>query len=125
MKSLVLIVPKDFQAEGNAISVAMGHDVAPGKTYSVPLSPSGSLPVTHYGCHAWATDGFAAMVRIGKSGVVPDGTDAGLAQMALGLRAQHPNFMAALIASDKPDTANASSHFDDVCTSWNLQRVRD
>lgn len=67
MKNLVLILPADKQSVGNAVAIALGHDQPPGQTYTVPLSPTGASPATHYGCNTWATDGFVEAIQAGKA----------------------------------------------------------
>lgn len=69
MKSLVVAVPADLQHKANAVAVALGHDVPPGNTYSVPISPTGEAPATHFGCHTWATDEFVEAINAGKTGL--------------------------------------------------------
>lgn len=72
MKSLVLIIPSQFQNEANALSVALGYDTPPGNTYSVPLSPTGTGEPTHFGTHTWATDSFINLIGSAANGSVPD-----------------------------------------------------
>lgn len=59
---MVLIVPAALMDDANSIAVSLGYDVAPGKTYSVPLSGDGQQPATHYGCHTWTDGAFAGML---------------------------------------------------------------
>ncbi len=49
MKSAVMIVPDAGLVAANAFGEAMGW--GPGN-YSVPLSPTGAEPATHWGCRA-------------------------------------------------------------------------
>ena len=39
--------------------------------YSVPLSPTGEAPVTHYGLHAWAEQSFVDLMEGASAGVIP------------------------------------------------------
>ena len=123
MKSLVLILPAALRDLGNGVAVALGHDVAPGNTYSVGLSPTGSEPATHYGCHTWATDGFAVMIGILTSGIVPDGTSESLSTLALGVRAQHPSLASGLIWSELPAGTDAYQHCQTTIAANGLQRI--
>lgn len=123
MISMVLILPADQQATGNAVAVALGHDVAPGRTYSVPLSADGQEPATHYGARTWVTAGFALMVETAKSGVVPEGMSQQLADMATGVRTQYPDMIAALIA-DRRETDDPYPHWTDVLASHGLQVIQ-
>lgn len=119
MISLALILPAAHRSTGNGIAVALGHDEAPGNTYSVPLSATGAEPATHYGARTWASPGFVLMIEIASTGAVPDGTSPELAAMALGIRAQHPDAMAALIA-DARETDQPAAHWDDVLAGHGL-----
>lgn len=123
MKSLVLILPAALRALGNGVAVALGHDVAPGNTYVIGLAPTGEEPATHYGCHTWATDGFAVMIGIVTSGIVPDGTSTELSTMALGVRAQHPSLASGLIWSELPSGTDAYQHFQTTIAANSLQRI--
>ena len=58
----------------------------------------------------------------GQKIVVPDGTDAGLAAMALGVRAQHTDVMAALI-HDALETDDPFAHWTAVLAAHGLQRI--
>lgn len=118
MISLVLILPATEQANGNAIAIALGHDVAPGSTYRVPLSGTGHAPATHYGCRTWATPGFVAMLQAAKSGEV-SGLSTELAALAMGVRVQYPATIAALIA-DARETDEPFAHWADVLGANNL-----
>jgi hypothetical protein len=60
MKSLVLITQD--RATGNLVATALGHQDLGAQTYVVPLSASGLEPVTHWGCHTWATDAFVQAI---------------------------------------------------------------
>jgi hypothetical protein len=124
MMSLVLTLPAAHRDSGNAIAVALGHDVAPGNTYSVPLSADGVEPATHYGCRTWASPGFVAAIEIARNGVVPDGTAPQIAAMGLSIRAQHPETLAALIA-DARETDAAYEHWSDVLAAHGLAPMRD
>jgi hypothetical protein len=62
MFSTVLILPTEQVETGNAVAQAMGWGP---DNYSVPLSPTGSEPATHWGLHAWATEGFRDMIETG------------------------------------------------------------
>lgn len=59
MQSAVMIVPAAGLAAANAFGASMGWGEA---NYTVPLSPSGAEPATHWGCRANVTDGFLALL---------------------------------------------------------------
>lgn len=46
--SLVMICPAAAMEQVSAIGVALGHSE---NEFSVPLSPTGNEPATHYGLH--------------------------------------------------------------------------
>lgn len=112
--STVLVLPKDQKDAGNAVAVALGHDVAPGNTYSVALSPSGSAPATHYGCHTWARPEFIAQLQAAEQGSAPEipGVDM-------------PTLMSVLVKSVMPEGANPVQHFMDVLKANGLTRIEE
>lgn len=71
MQSLTLIVPAAQRDAANRLACALGTDTLPGSSYNVPLSATGAAPATHYGCHAWASDGFVATLGAAIGGTVP------------------------------------------------------
>lgn len=103
--STVLIIPAALRDAGNQVAEAMGWGTG---NYSVPLSPAGSEPATHYGLHAWASEQFKAWV---------EGTE----PLPEGMEAAQP-VIDALIYSFRADLMNAE-HFDTVAAANNLQRV--
>lgn len=122
MMSVVLILPDEHASTGNQVAVALGHDIAPGQTYSVPLSADGSEPYTHYGARAQASPGFVVMLDIATTGNVPPGTDQALADAALAMRTAYPDTVAALIY-DVRNTEEVSDHWSDVLAANGLQTV--
>lgn len=60
MYSLVLIIPADLRDDANALAEALGHGPS---NYSVPLSPTGGEPATHWGLHTWAQQSFIDMLE--------------------------------------------------------------
>lgn len=70
--SLALAVPAALRDKANRLSCALGHDVLPGSTYSVPLSADGQEPATHYGCHAWVQPSFVAILAGATQGHLPE-----------------------------------------------------
>lgn len=53
MKSCVAIVAAALRDAFNEAALARGHGE---NNYSVPLSPTGTAPATHYGLHGWIAD---------------------------------------------------------------------
>ena len=60
MTSAVLIIPDAYRDAGNAFGVEQGWGE---NNFSVPLSPDGKEPVTHWGCRAEVTQSFIDMVE--------------------------------------------------------------
>ena len=60
MTSAVLILPDAYRDAGNAFGVEQGWGE---NNFSVPLSPDGKEPVTHWGCRAEVTQSFIDMVE--------------------------------------------------------------
>lgn len=60
MTSAVLIVPAAYRDEANAFAVAQGWGE---NCLSVPLSPSGQEPATHWACRAGVGPSFINMVE--------------------------------------------------------------
>ena len=55
MTSAVLIIPEEFRQAGNTLGENLNWGP---NNYSVPLSPTGNLPATHWGCRVEVTEGF-------------------------------------------------------------------
>lgn len=68
MTSAVLILPAAYRDAGNAFGVAQGWGDG---NFSVPLSASGTTPVTHWGCRADVTEGFLTMMADPPPEAVP------------------------------------------------------
>lgn len=73
--SVALIIAAEQKAAADAIAVALGHAPSGEETYVAPLSPSGTAPPTHFGCHTWAADPFIAMLSAAQWPSIP-GVDA-------------------------------------------------
>lgn len=116
--SLVVIVPAHLREIGNRLSCALGHDVLPGNTFSVPLSADGSEPATHYGCRTAAKQEFVDILTSAGAGDLPDieWADYGLTVEDIA------PVLAALIADVRP-AGQASGHFDEVAAGHGLVRV--
>ena len=112
MKSVCLILPAAYREAGNALAVALGHDQPPGNTYSVPLSPTGQEPATHYGCHTVATQGFVDMIVAGKANQLPPGLPEGTA-----------NLIEALNYSVREATVEPAAHWAEMIAANGMQRI--
>lgn len=60
MSSAVLIIPAAHLDAANAFGSASGWGDG---CFSVPLSPTGQAPATHYGCRADVSASFVAMAQ--------------------------------------------------------------
>lgn len=116
--SLVMIVPADLREAGNRVSCALGHDVMPGDTFSVPLSSGGAGPATHYGCRATAKPDFAAMLASAGSGSLPE-----IDWSAYGLTLGDVSAVLGALIVDIRPAEQAEGHFEDVLAASGLTRV--
>lgn len=115
--SIVLIVPAELQDKANRLSCALGHDVLPGNTFSVPLSDNGET-VTHYGCRTAAKQEFVDILTSAGAGDLPD-----IEWADFDLTAEDiAPVLAALIVDVRP-AGKASGHFDEVAAGNGLALV--
>jgi hypothetical protein len=121
MISAVLIIPASLQRNANLVAVAMGHDVAPGNTYSLPLSADGKDPATHYGTHTWATGQFVGIIgHVAGGGALPPAPWG-----AVGLTEQDVrDVVQALIMTTREDVEQASAHWHATLAANGLQQIR-
>jgi hypothetical protein len=104
--SLVMICPAANLVTVGAAIAPLGYSAA---EFSVPLSPSGSEPATHYGLCAWAQAPVAAAWMIAAD--LPPLTNDQLAWLR-----------STLIISARTDGL-PSDHFADVLAANGLQRI--
>lgn len=116
--SIVMIIPAALQDTANRLSCALGHDVLPSNTFSVPLSAGGSEPATHYGCRTAAKQEFVDILTSAGQGDLPD---AEWADYGLTVEDIAP-VLAALIVGVRP-AGEASGHFDAVAAGHGLALV--
>lgn len=112
--SIVIIVPAALQDKANRLSCALGHDVLPGNTFSVPLSDNPSQEVTHYGCRTAAKQEFVDILTAASEGELPEDFEQPLEDVQ--------EVMAAMIMDVRP-SGNDAEHFDEVCAVEGLSRV--
>ena len=115
--SIVMIVPAALQDTANRLSCALGLDVLPGNTFSVPLSADGSEPATHYGCRTAAKQEFVDILTNAGAGHLPD---IEWVDFSLTVEDIAP-VLEALIVDVRP-AEQASGHFDDVVVANGLMR---
>jgi hypothetical protein len=70
--SLVFIFPAADKDDANRLATAMGHCPPGSDEYTVPLSDTGKLPATHWLCHSFCVEAFAAMLGGIGQGVLPE-----------------------------------------------------
>lgn len=116
--SIVLIVPAELQDKANRLSCALGHDVLPGNTFSVPLSSDGET-VTHYGCRTTAKQEFVAILEAAGQGHLPP--DFPLAEF--GVTAQDVADVLAAQIIDVQDASAMIGHFDEVLEASDLHLI--
>ena len=124
MLSLVLFLPIKHQESGNAVAIALGHDVPPGNTYSQSLSASGEEPATHVGCRTWATGGFVTTLQIAK-GADHQGVPSDLVDLAMSVRDGYPDMINALICDVRniDNAGDARQHWDDALATAGLTPI--
>jgi hypothetical protein len=116
--SVVMICPAADQLDANHLSCAMQYDAWPGNTFSVPLSPTGESPPTHYGCRGDSTQEFVAILADASDGTLPD-APWGLFQLTPELVG---GVLGRMIVSVLPTDAR-SNHFEAVLAENGLQRI--
>lgn len=99
MQSAVMIVPDAHKAAADAFGESMGW--GPGN-YSVPLSPTGALPATHWGCRANVSEGFLELLADPPAEAAP---------------------ILAVVTMDIRSTDDARGHFLEVAAGIGLRMV--
>ena len=117
MKSLVLITTDP--TTGDLVSAALGHQDLGTRTYVVRLSATGKEPVTHYGCHTWATERFVSFLKacINRSVLPP------APWKAVGLREEIVRTFCAALIWDTQESVDAREHFKTVLTAKGLREI--
>lgn len=116
--SLVMIVPASLQDAANRLACALGHDVLPGHTFSVPLSADGSEPATHFGCRTAAQQSFLDLLSGAAEGALPD-----LPWADYGITEQDIADVLASLISDAQPASEMIGHFDAALAANDLVRV--
>ncbi len=116
--SIVMIVPAALQDTANRLSCALGHDVLPGNTFSVPLSSDGSEPATHYGCRTAVKQEFVDILTNAGAGDLPE-----IEWADYGLTVEDIAPVLAALIVDVRSAGQASGHFDDAAEDSDLRRI--
>lgn len=116
MISCVLITPATQYHAANALAEAMGWSEPGWPAYSVPLSPTGAEPATHWGLRTGAAP-IAAMIAGAAQGALPEEL-AGTFEPA-----QVAALIGALIVSIEADEADPAEHFARVVDAAGLVAI--
>lgn len=111
--SIVIIVPADLREKANRLACALGHDVLPGDTFTVPLSDNVET-VTHYGTRTQAKQAFVDILTAAAKGELPDDFEQPIEDVQ--------EVMAAMLMDVRTD-GEITTHFDDVLAANDLQRM--
>lgn len=118
--SVVLIVPSEYRERANRISCFLGHDVLPGRSYSIPLSSDGSEPATHYGLRTAAAQSFIEQVQAvsGKAALDPEEL------ASFDLMEDDVREVVASLILDARDADDMDGHFEAVADANNLTTIQ-
>lgn len=116
--SIVMIVPAALQDAANRLSCALGHDVLPGNTFSVPLSSDGSEPATHYGCRTAARQEFVDILASAGQGDLPE-----IEWADFGLTIEDIAPVLAVLIVDVRSASEVAGHFDEVLEASDLHLI--
>lgn len=101
MTSAVLIVSDAAKAAGNALGESMGWGP---NNYSVALSPTGTLPATHWGCRVEVSQGFFDLLANPPKEAIP---------------------VIALVEMDFQETDDKAGHFYEVLDRSSLKMITE
>lgn len=120
--SLIFVFSEDDRPDAEKLSHAMGHSVPGDLCYTVPLSPTGENPPTHWMCHSFCIPEFAAMLEGIGQGTLPEPEAGGIWEDYGLTEARVWELMAAAIVSCI-DGADPQTHVADVLADAGLQRI--
>ena len=108
--SLVVICPDALRDEVLALGMMLDPPIDGG--LSVPLSVDGSEPTTHWGCHAWATPQFVAIMTGQVTPEIPGVTPEQIA-----------GILSQITVSVDANGLTMRAHFDHVIAEQDLQII--
>ena len=120
--SLVMAFPDADKPDANKLARAMGHCPEGADEYTVPLSPTGAEPATHWLCHSWCVAEFAAMLGGVAQGQLPE-PEAGGVWEDYGLSYQRVGELMQSAIVSCIDGADPVTHVNDVLEVAWLQRI--
>lgn len=115
--SAVLIAPAAYLDAANALAQAMGWSTPGWPAYSVPLSPTGAEPATHWGLRTGASPTFAAMIEAARLGELPEELAGDFQPQAVAA------LIGALTISIEADEADPAEHFARVVDAAGLVAI--
>lgn len=101
MQSGVFVLPAALRSAGNAFAISTGWGP---NVYSVPLSPTGEEPATHYGCRADLSPAFFEMLADPPAEAAP--------------------LLAALVLDHRDAGGDPFGHWSEVIAAQGLQVVQ-
>lgn len=117
--SLVMLVTADLKADANLLGDGLGHGP---ETFGNPLYTGETL--SHYGSHAWASQGFIDLLTAAGQGTLPQPADGRTWEDWELSDARVWAVFAALTASVKTiGEMAARAHYDSILESWELSEV--
>lgn len=120
--SLVLCFTDADKPDGNRLAEAMGHCPKDSDAYTVPLSPTGEAPATHWLCHSWCVPAFAALLGGVAQGQLPE-PEAGGTWEDYGLSYQRVGELMQAAIVSCIEGADPVTHVAEVLDAVGLQRV--
>lgn len=121
MFSVICIVPADLRDDGNKFVKKLGVSLV-NDGFSIPLSATGSPPITHYACREWVASGSVEMVRAALSGVIPPSMPQRSAARVTEVRSKLAN-VCGHISSHLSGDAGPYEHMLDVLSAEHLVEV--
>lgn len=117
--SAVLIAPAALLGEANRLAEAMGWNEPGCPAYTVPLSPTGAPPPTHWGLRTWASDSFAGIIAAARRGELPDSIAGAFAPERVAA------LVSALIIDIRTDETDPAGHWAAVLEAHGLMMVTE
>lgn len=122
--SLVMAFPDADRPDANKLAEAMGHCPKDSDAYTVPLSPTGEAPATHWLCHSWCVPSFAEMLYGVSQGALPE-PEAGGTWEDYGLTYQRVGELMQAAIVSCIEGADPVAHVSEVLSTVGLQRVSE
>jgi hypothetical protein len=118
---LIFIFSDADKPDANKLATAMDHCPPGADEYTVPLSPDGTSPPTHWLCHSFCIEAFAQMLGGIGQGVLPE-PEAGGTWEDYGLTVERVWQLMGSAVVSCIEGADPQTHVSDVLTAAGLQR---